>query len=363
MIFFVFLLGLAAFALSLFTSFIFIESFHVHEHMRSMIYWIAILFTLLFIFSFALSKAKPSEIGNWFYTLIMSIAGYGVYLFLASVVLAVILSIYGFIGKILPLSIATTTFALGLLAGIIGSVQSWFITIREFSVNIQNLPASWKNRRAVLVTDTHFGNVRRERFARKIVQKIEELNPSFVLHAGDFYDGPNIHTSELTTIWKTLTEKIPVFYTSGNHEHYGNYETFITSIRDAGITVLEDTKTFYDGVQMAGITYRNTKEDLEAKRAIAGLGLDASMPSILINHPPWFHEDISAASVSLMVSGHTHRGQFWPGNYISKMVYGKFHDGIHMYKTMTAITSRGVGTAGPPLRFLNSPELVVIRFE
>lgn len=64
-----------------------------------------------------------------------------------------------------------------------------------------------------------------------------------------------------------------------------------------------------------------------------------------------------------MVSGHTHRGQFWPLNYIVKAIYGKYIYGMNVDDTLTTLTTSGVGTAGPPMRLFNSPEIVVINFQ
>lgn len=201
-----------------------------------------------------------------------------------------------------------------------------------------------------------------KKFSDKIVSRILEIAPDMVFHGGDFYDGPTITTLPISSSWRSLTEKIPVFYTSGNHEMYGPYDMFIQSIRDAGITTLLDEKVLHDGVEIAGITYRHKGEGAKAREVFESLSFDPNADTIVINHPPTFHKNAESAGATVMLSGHTHRGQFSPIGFLTWLIYGKYNYGINSTENLVAITSRGVGTAGPPLRLLNTPEFVIITF-
>ncbi len=180
---------------------------------------------------------------------------------------------------------------------------------------------------------------------------------------GDFYDGPIVDTTPITASWKKLTAKIPLFYTPGNHEAYGDYKMFVESVRAAGATVLDDKMVEHDGIQIAGTLYRGGKENLEIATVLAGFSLDKNKPTILINHPPTAFDIPHQHGVNLIVSGHTHQGQFWPLRYVTHKVYGKYDYGMHSYKDMVSITSDGIGTYGPPMRLFNSPEVVMIHFK
>jgi len=229
-------------------------------------------------------------------------------------------------------------------------------------VTLPNAPASWHGKTAALISDTHFGLINYTKFSDKVVNKLLSLKPDFVLHGGDFYDGPIVDTAPITESWKKLTAKIPLFYTPGNHEAYGDYTMFVNSVRAAGATVLDNKMTEYEGVQIAGILYHGGKENPDVAATLATFSLDKNKPTILINHPPTAFLAPEDHGVNLMVSGHTHRGQFWPLRYITRKVYGKYDYGMHPHNNMTAITSNGIGTYGPPMRLWNSPEVVVITF-
>jgi hypothetical protein len=67
--------------------------------------------------------------------------------------------------------------------------------------------------------------------------------------------------------------------------------------------------------------------------------------------------------VSLQLSGHTHRGQFFPWTLAVGRVFGPFAYGLHPWRQMQVYTTSGAGTWGPPLRVGTKPEIVLITFE
>lgn len=298
------------------------------------------------------------------YTILQVILGAGFYIFCGAVLLGMILLV-GYITKTtIPYFISYTIFGISLLLVVIGLVQARFVTITPIAVTIENLPASWEGKTAVLIADTHLGLINNNRFSERVVQKILSTKADFVLHAGDFYDGPAITLPPITAAWKKLADAIPVFYAPGNHEEYGQYANFVQSIRDAGITVLMDDKADYDGVQIIGVTYRGGADNIEVAEVLEKLVLDKNKPSILINHPPTALPTAEKMGIDLQVSGHTHNGQLWPGKYLTKQIYGVYTYGLHKFgDTLQVLTTRGVGTNGPPLRTFNQSEIMLITFE
>lgn len=322
---------------------------------------ISLLIGILYISSLAIRR-NATWLARTATTVLNIVAGIFFYLFLGTFIL--ILSNIVLLLTIHTVPVVSTWIVIGVAttASIIGFIQARIIRVTTYTVSIKNLPPSWQNKKAVLVTDTHFGLLNYKKFSDKVVSKILSLKPDFVLHGGDFYDGPIVNTEPLTASWQKLTEQVPVFYTPGNHEAYGDYVLFVNSVKAAGVTVLDDKMVEYDGVQIAGTLYHGGQESKDVAAALSTMNLDHSKPTILINHPPTSLPEASTEYISLMVSGHTHRGQFWPARYITRRVYHGYDYGMEKYEDMTVITSNGVGTFGPPMRFLNPPEVVVIRF-
>ena len=91
-------------------------------------------------------------------------------------------------------------------------------------------------------------------------------------------------------------------------------------------------------------------------------GIDKRYPIILMDHQPFHLAEAVQNGIDLQLSGHTHYGQMWPFNYITKMVYELPYG--YLVKGSTHIyVSSGVGTWGPPVRIVADPEIINIRMK
>ncbi len=316
----------------------------------------------VFVLSMILSRFSDSVFVKAIYLFSNILGGLMFHLLIIGFLLSILLLLGKVFGFILPVYVGLGFVFIALAFSVAGLIQARFIKVTNYEISLPNAPKDWDGKTAVLVADTHFGLINHKKFSDKVVAKIFEINPNLVFHAGDFYDGPKNDTSMITSSWKTLAQKIPVFYAPGNHEEYGDYAGFLTSIKNAGINTLVDSVTEYQGVQIAGISYRNKKQFDIADKVLKSLNIEDTKPLILINHPPTFQASAEAIGTDLMLSGHTHKGQFWPFYFVVKAIYGKYTYGVNVDGSLTTITTSGVGTAGVPMRLFNTPELVLITF-
>ena len=322
---------------------------------------LAVCVPVFFLLTILSSRAKNPHLPRWIYFVSDYLAGFGYYLFLCALALSTIGAILLYTkGITLPYWIVSLFVIAPLVLTTVGFIQAKQIQITNYTVTLPNFPSSWDGKRFALVTDTHFGIILQKQYSDKIVNTILAQHPDFVLHGGDFYDGPSLDTTPISESWKKLTNVVPVFYAPGNHELYGDYAGFIKSIDTAGITVLEDKKVSYEGVEIGGMLYHEKNQNDKALHDISLIDFTPGVPHIMINHQPAFMSEVQNAGTDLMVSGHTHNGQFWPNTYIVRMIYGIYTYGLQKYDNMFVITSKGVGTAGPPLRLFNNPEIVVV---
>lgn len=359
---FLVVITVTTFSISILTAKIYAIGFRVNPNTAKVLIWVGALAPLLFVLTMFFGRSTNSTIINFLSYPINALGGIIFYLFITGAILGIIIFIGKTTNTTVPILVSTIFFSLGILMGLAGLIQAKFIKTTSYTINLPGAPIEWNDKKAVLVSDTHFGLINHRNFSDKVVSKILNINPDFVLHAGDFYDGPKNNTALITESWKNLAQKIPVFYAPGNHEEYGDYEGFLTSIKNAGVTALVNSVKEYQGVQIAGITYRDKNQIESASIALKNMGLKENTPTILINHPPTFQSAVQNFGIDLMVSGHTHKGQFWPLNFIVKRIYGKYIYGVNKDGDLITITTSGVGTAGPPLRLFNTPELVIIKF-
>lgn len=362
-IIFISIISITTFALSILTTRIYAIACKAGPSGLKLSLIIGTIFPLLFIGGNIIGRMSDGAASRIITITVDILAGVAFYALLTSIVLGIILLITRYFSISVPAFVGFVFLGISGAMAIGGLVQAQFLTVQNYTVTLKHAPAEWNGKRAVLISDTHYGLVNYTAFSRRLTDKILSLTPDFVLIAGDLFDGPRINTEPLVADWKRLSQAQPVFYTPGNHEEYGPYGAFLQATKDANFTILEDSKTSYQGVQIAGIVYRSKNKELEASQAITALELSKEEPSILINHPPTFQTSAQDAGVDLMVSGHTHRGQFWPIRYIVRAIYGKYSYGMNTDAELVTITTSGVGTAGPPLRLFNTPEVVVITFK
>ncbi|MEZ4114296.1 MAG: hypothetical protein R3B65_02550 [Candidatus Paceibacterota bacterium] len=115
-------------------------------------------------------------------------------------------------------------------------------------------------------------------------------------------------------------------------------------------------------MNIVGFEIQKQKVDKEVSDILDSMNIRNESTTFVINHPPTFLETLDSKGVDLMFSGHTHRGQFWPLRYITKSIYGKYYYGHNKFKNLQTITTSGVGTAGPPIKLFNTPEIMEIKF-
>src|SRR5262249_5244969 len=145
---------------------------------------------------------------------------------------------------------------------------------------------------------------------------IADQQPEAVLFPGDFFDGPPMDFAAAAAPWKELHPPKGIFFANGNHEQFRDSAQYDDALRAAGITVLADRMVNMDGLQIAGIDYLTGADKEKNAAALAALGLDKMKPSILIRHAPDGLRAAAGTGISLQISGHTHRGQVWPGPWL-----------------------------------------------
>jgi hypothetical protein len=259
--------------------------------------------------------------------------------------------------------IATVLFGLAVLAGIYGLLNARWIRIRRVPVHLANLPAAWRGRTALLVSDLHLGHVNGVRFSRRIVTLANSLRPDVVFIPGDLFDGTKVDPDRIVAPFKRLTPPYGIFFATGNHDEFGNVARYSAALTRAGIRVLSDEKVDIDGLQVLGISYGDTTHLIRMHALLESLHPDPARSSILLNHAPNRLPLVEQAGISLQLSGHTHGGQMFPFTWITRRIFGRFTYGLHQFGALHVYTSCGAGTWGPPMRVGTHPEIVLLQFK
>lgn len=249
---------------------------------------------------------------------------------------------------------------------ILGYINAKNPRIKILNINIPKNSHPTKSLNIVVASDIHLGTIVCKTRLEHIVEKINALNPDLVLLPGDVVDedlGPVIKQNLGETLRK-IRSKFGVIGITGNHEYIGGVEEAYRYLIAHNIIVLRDSV-----IKINDSLYVVGREDLSVRQFTGKhrkpldeimTGVDKTLPVILMDHQPFRLEDAVQNGVDLQLSGHTHHGQLWPFNFITKKVYElswgyKKKGDTHIY------VSCGVGTWGPPVRTGNTPEIVNIR--
>lgn len=248
----------------------------------------------------------------------------------------------------------------------LGHLNTWFPAIREYNLEIDKPGGKLKDLHIVAMSDIHLGTTIEKRHMAGIVKRVNELNPDIILIPGDIIDEDirPVIQSNVGEKLKLLKSKYGVFAVTGNHEYIGGVTKARKYLAEHKVNLLSDTTILVEeSFYVAG------REDLTInsftnlrRKSLNDIvdSLDKSKPIILLDHQPFKLDKVVENGIDLQLSGHTHHGQLWPFNYITKMVYelswGYLKKGdTHFY------VSSGIGGWGPPIRTVNRPEIVSIK--
>jgi len=333
---------------------------------RHIVGWIFTLLPVVLMVTMVIGNKYYSIINSFLYDIAVTWLPILIYLFLGAVLLSLINLVAVWTGhpiNMFPLSVVVIVISFG--ATLFGIINATMPRIVSYDINSPTLSPMWSGKNIVLVSDTHLGVVRSSHFMQKVVNKINGQNPDLVLIAGDIIDGPVFNYAKGLAPLANIKSTFGVVYTPGNHEAYNREPEKFYPIVKLLTTTLVDSKTELNGTNIIGLDYK--PESFEATVARLGnVGFDKNVPTIALLHDPKNTDALLAAGVSLVVSGHTHCGQFFPINLLVKRIYKKHTYGVFEQDKNgggVSVTTCGVGTAMSPLRLGTNPEIVVLHIK
>jgi uncharacterized protein len=257
------------------------------------------------------------------------------------------------------------TIFMGLLIGTILIYGTWSgrsTYVKAYDVRISK--SLKEDLKIALLSDIHLGDYIDVRRLRNLVEEVNAMKPDIVLIAGDLVDSsikPFVDNEMAKEIGR-LTSKYGTYFSFGNHDLGSKAEELTRLLQEQGVTVLKDDyKLINDSFYVVG------REDV----AITKMGgirknlkdiiqtLDKTKPIIVIDHNPKDLSEAHKEKVDLQVSGHTHKGQFIPYNFVVNRGYDMIY-GFDKRDEFNVVVSSGYGTWGPPIRIGSRSEIVKI---
>ncbi|MDP3796252.1 MAG: metallophosphoesterase [Polaromonas sp.] len=283
---------------------------------------------------------------------------------------------------LLPLAEVRTASAkavplLGLVVTLLGFLNARRpAAVVRVDVPIQGLPAALQGFTVAQISDIHVGPTIKQRYLRRIVDKVNALGVDVVAITGDLVDGKVSELAAHVAPLAQLQSRHGTYFVTGNHEYYSGAQPWIDELRRLGLTVLLNEHVVIRqpgssgeagdasaALVLAGVTDYSAAHFDPAHRSDPEAALRGAPPAavrVLLAHQPRSAEAAAKAGFDLQLSGHTHGGQFYPWNLFVRFQQ-PFTAGLHRLHNLWVYTSRGTGYWGPPKRFGAPSEITWLR--
>ena len=329
---------------------------------KRLLFYLPLVMSLSFIATSMMTRYFGNGVVKYLYYLSSVWMGIMNYVLLAVIIAWIIIGV----GKLIHFNIDQKILSYVLLALVFIIVGYGIYNARKPMVNnidvtIKNLPEYWQGKTVVQISDIHLGAIVRANYMAKVIKEINKIKPDLLFITGDYFDGtcpyPEVYAKEL----KNLNPPDGIVFINGNHETYEGLDRINEALNGIDLYYLEDKLVNINGLNILGLAYplRATGRDVSEALKM----LDPNEPNIMLYHEPRYIKEAKAAGVNLQLAGHTHRGQFWPHNFFTWLIYNKYHYGLHTDGDHTIYTTSGTGTWGPPLRVGSKAEIVKINFK
>lgn len=241
--------------------------------------------------------------------------------------------------------------------------------IIEHQIAIKDLPQDLQGLRIVQISDIHAGLTVRKSWVETVVAEVNNLSADIIAFTGDMVDGSVEKLQEDVEPLRHLKARVAKFFITGNHEYYSGALAWVSKAAELGFDVLlNENRIIQKGkgrLLLAGVTDTSGGQFIAEHQSSPEKALKTNESfdaSVFLAHQPRSFYGALPLGFDLMLSGHTHGGQFFPWNFFAALGQ-PFIKGLH--KTDVArgagwvYVSKGTGYWGPPIRVNARSEISV----
>ena len=238
--------------------------------------------------------------------------------------------------------------------------------VKEYTIS-SNIPDSFDGLKIVHITDIHYDRTFKEKDLKKLVDRVNLINPDIIVLTGDLLDKkiePSDSKEILTKYLKQMNAKLGKYAVSGNHDL--KYDYFDDILRGSDFISLDNTYELiyykdYDPIIITGLSSCFDDIDIDDKLSEYKKYIEENdiKYKILLVHEPDIVDNLSE-SFDLILAGHSHNGQVrlpLIGATILPDGAKRYYEGHYTIGNTELFISGGLGTSGLPLRFMNHPSI------
>ena len=320
------------------------------------LFYITILIAALsYPVSLLLERTYSNSLSRAIYSISATWVGISIYLLILLVIYGIIQAVSGFFIKIPSQIAGELIVTVALVVSIYAVFNARRLEIEEISMPLNGLK---NDVRAVQISDVHVGPIRNRDFLKKMVDKIASIEPEIVFITGDLFDGSSKLGKDVLKVFDRI--KVPILFITGNHDAYQGLDEVSEYMDATNIKTLKNEFFEFKELQVIGVDYSLKNGYL--KQRLTEIEYDKEKPTVLMYHLPREFEAAKEAGVDLQLSGHTHDGQFFPVNYIVKLMF-PYIRGLYENTGAYLYVSQGTGTWGPPMRLGSRCEITLIQLK
>ncbi|MFI6448308.1 metallophosphoesterase [Kitasatospora sp. NPDC050543] len=232
--------------------------------------------------------------------------------------------------------------------------------VKQVTVPLAKLPARAHGYRIAVVSDIHLGPILGRAHTQRIVDTINAARPDLVTIVGDLVDGTVPELGPAAEPLARLRARDGSFFVTGNHEYFSGAAPWVDFVRSLGVHPLRNERVELAGFDLAGVNDLAGTSEGDGPDFEKALGdRDRTRTSVLLSHQPVTIHDAVRHGVDLQLSGHTHGGQLWPGNYLAALANPTVA-GLERYGDTQLYVTRGAGAWGPPVRVGAPSDITIV---
>ncbi|MDY0811111.1 metallophosphoesterase [Kitasatospora purpeofusca] len=222
--------------------------------------------------------------------------------------------------------------------------------LKQVTVPLAKLPAGAHGYRIAVVSDIHLGPILGRAHTQRIVDTINAARPDLITIVGDLVDGTVPELGRDAEPLAQLRARDGAYFVTGNHEYFSGAAPWVDFVRELGVHPLQNARVELGGFDLAGVNDIAGEREGDGPDFGRALGdRDPARTAVLLSHQPVTIHDAVRHGVDLQLSGHTHGGQLWPGNFVAELANPTVA-GLERYGDTQLYVTRGAGAWGPPVR-------------
>ncbi|HAH31983.1 MAG TPA: hypothetical protein DCL44_06690 [Elusimicrobia bacterium] len=232
--------------------------------------------------------------------------------------------------------------------------------IKEITVPVKDLPPALEGFKIAQISDAHIDSDWKLRQFMEVVERINTAAPDLVLITGDLID-PGLSCPEyLGKLTAAIKSRLGLFGALGNHEYYYGLEKSMECYKAFGIKLLHNDSYDLKDLRLIGLgdIHSENLSETDIKNTLEKH--KTGKFTVILCHQPLYYGLMAETGNYLVLSGHTHNGQIFPFHIFTKAFYRYFY-GLYRLKNSIFYVTSGAGAWGPPMRWLATAEIPVLK--